>query len=74
MFSRCLHVSALEVDSHVSKWVDVNTGCCQKGRCLSCPFQAGFQFSGVTNMHSLDEGKSVPFAAAAAQCDHGTGA
>lgn len=39
--------------------------------CLSCPFQAGFQFSGVTNMHSLDEGKSVPFAAAAAQYDHG---
>lgn len=68
---------------HVSKWVGVSTGCCQKGRCLGClssfTTSAGFLFrlvfnsSGVTTMHSLDEGKSVLFAAtAAAQSDCGT--
>jgi len=69
---------------HVSKWVGIDTGCCQKGRGLSClssfTTSAGFLFrlvfnsSGVTNMDGLDEGKSVISAAAAAQSDCGTGA
>lgn len=61
---------------HVSKWVGVNTGYCQKGRCLSCLslltgsavllFRLVFNSSVLINMHSLEEGKSVLFLAAAA--------
>lgn len=57
--------------SHVSKWVGINTSCCQKGRVFSClssfTTSAGFLFrlvfdlSGVTNTHSLAESQSVLF-------------
>lgn len=81
-FSTCLCVSTLEVAGMFG--FGVNMGCCQKGRCLSCLssfttspgflFRLAFNSNGVTNAHSLDEGKPALFAAAAAGAQSGCGA